>query len=232
MAIIVGDIHGNVEKVQAFLVYKPEVEHIALGDYLDSYTEPQERQIECLNLLLQSKSVLLWGNHDLNYLETPPWTCSGYQWHTHEPLVEIIEANKSRFLAAYTVDGWLLTHAGCHIRVAKHMTDAVAIAEMLNKKMAVYLERPTKFLLPHTTLPCPSMFNISIVRGGDHRSGGIFWFDFKREDGLAPIKQIFGHTETNEPVVTETYVALDTNNKNSVYLFDTQTQEIVKLPMP
>ncbi|MDD2540636.1 MAG: hypothetical protein PHH28_06280 [Desulfuromonadaceae bacterium] len=30
MAIIVGDVHGNVEKVRAFLDYKPEEEHIAL----------------------------------------------------------------------------------------------------------------------------------------------------------------------------------------------------------
>jgi hypothetical protein len=35
MAIVVGDIHGDVEKVQVFLCYKPEVEHVALGDYLD-----------------------------------------------------------------------------------------------------------------------------------------------------------------------------------------------------
>lgn len=233
MAIIVGDIHGDVGKARAFLEYKPEEEHVALGDYVDSFHEPQTRQIEALKLLLDSKAVMLWGNHDLNYILTPPWTCSGYQWHTEEPLQEIIQANQGRFLAAYAVDGWLLTHAGCHIRVAKHSTNAVELADMLNKKMAAFLDRPTKFLLPNKTLPCPSMFNVSVVRGGDHRSGGIFWFDFKREDGLANVKQIFGHTETPEPVVTATYVALDTtNNKTYCWLYDTATNELVSLDLP
>ena len=45
MAIIVGDIHGNVEKVRVFLEYRPEVEHVALGDYVDSFTEPVDRQV-------------------------------------------------------------------------------------------------------------------------------------------------------------------------------------------
>jgi len=47
------------------------------------------------------------------------------------------------------------------------------------------------------------------------------------------IRQIFGHTENKMPVVTESYVALDTtNNKETVYLFDTQGDVLVKLPMP
>lgn len=29
MAIIIGDIHGNVDKVEAFLSYKPEAVHFA-----------------------------------------------------------------------------------------------------------------------------------------------------------------------------------------------------------
>jgi predicted phosphodiesterase len=52
MSIIVGDIHGDLEKAQAFLAYKPGHEHIALGDYLDSFYEPIERQIECIKLLM------------------------------------------------------------------------------------------------------------------------------------------------------------------------------------
>lgn len=231
MAIIIGDIHGFYEKAEAFLAYRPDQEHIALGDYLDSFNEPQERQIQTLQLLLDSPATLLWGNHDLNYLETPPWTCTGYQWHSHEPLVKIIEAHKQRFLAAYAVDGWLCTHAGCHIRVAKHLTDAGEIAAMLNRKMVDYLDRPTKFLLQNKTLPCPSMFHVSVVRGGDNRNGGIFWFDFKRETGLADVKQVFGHTETKEPIITDSYVAIDTtNNRSNCWIFDTEKNELVRLP--
>jgi hypothetical protein len=43
-------------------------------------------------------------------------------------LHEIIEANKGWFLAAYAVDGWLLTHAGVHIRVARPLRCAGDVA--------------------------------------------------------------------------------------------------------
>jgi len=38
MAIIVGDIHGDREKAQAFLAYRPDALHVALSDYLDSFS--------------------------------------------------------------------------------------------------------------------------------------------------------------------------------------------------
>lgn len=104
MAIIVGDVHGHVEKVQAFLGYRPDHEHIALGDYLDSPWEPLERQLRALQLLLESSSVLLWGNHDLHYLVPPPFRCSGFQYR-ETVLQEVIEKNHRRFLAACVADG-------------------------------------------------------------------------------------------------------------------------------
>ncbi len=227
MAIVVGDIHGNVEKVQAFLAYKPEEEHIALGDYLDSFYEPQGRQLLALQLLLDSKAVLLFGNHDLHYLfPIAPFISTGFQYGKEDKYFDVITAHKDRFLAAYAVDGWLLTHAGCHIRLAKHKTDAVQIAAMLNKKMTEYLVHPSA--------SPEGIFAIGLGRGGNNRIGGIFWYDFKRETGLAPVPQIFGHTETGEgPVITENYVALDTtNNKSTCWFYDTTTNEIVKIQLP
>jgi hypothetical protein len=35
MAIIIGGIHSNIKKAQAFLTYRFEEKHIALGDYVD-----------------------------------------------------------------------------------------------------------------------------------------------------------------------------------------------------
>jgi len=226
MAIIVGDIHGNVEKVKAFLDYRPDQEHIALGDYVDSFFEPPARQLMALNLLLKSDAVLIWGNHDLHYLLNPPFICTGFQHGREKPLHAIIETNTHRFVAAHVVDGWLCTHAGVHVRLAKRENES-AIADRLNRKMTEYLDRPC---MPGAQ----SIFAIGGGRGGKSRSGGIFWFDFQREDGLdLAIRQIFGHTENKMPVVTESYVALDTtNNKETVYLFDTQGDVLVKLPMP
>ncbi len=225
MAIVVGDIHGCVEKVKAFLAYKPDQEHVALGDYLDSFHEPPERQLEALQLLLDSDAILLWGNHDLHYLKIPPFICTGFQYGREKQYQEVIEANKGRFLAAYVVDGWLLTHAGCHVRLAKHQTDVVAIAGRLNKKLEEYLNKPYE---PGSE----GIFAIGSGRGGECRNGGIFWYDFKRETGLASVPQLFGHTETKEPVVTDTYVALDTtNNKTDCWLYNTAINELVQLDL-
>lgn len=227
MAIVIGDVHGNLEKTRTFLDYKPDELHIALGDYVDSFYEPISRQLLTLQTLLDSKAVLLWGNHDLHYLKTPPFICTGYQYKHEQGYRDLIEPNKHRFLAAYAVDGWLLTHAGCHIRLAKHKTDVVAIADLLNKKMAEYFEKPYE--------PGPEgIFAIGGGRGGESRNGGIFWYDFKRETGIAPVKQIFGHTENREgPVVTENYVALDTtNNKSTCWFYDTSINELVTVLLP
>ncbi|KAA0894255.1 hypothetical protein [Oryzomonas rubra] len=69
MAIVIGDIHGDLPMAQAFLHYKLETEHVALGDFVDS-RDPQvtfDQKLACLDLLLGSGAELLWGNHYLAY---------------------------------------------------------------------------------------------------------------------------------------------------------------------
>jgi len=234
MAIVIGDIHGNVEKARAFLGYQPEKQHIALGDYLDSSCEPQERQLEALQMLLDSNAILLWGNHDLHYLSTPPWYCPGYQRGSEQPLQNIIEAHKWRFKAAYAVDGWLCSHAGVHISIAKRNAVAPDIADRLNASLKNFLEKPVTYQRDHGIASGPPIFNVGKNSGyGTARFGGIFWFNYQKETGLAPIKQLFGHKKSAEPVVSETYIALDTTNTcDKCWLFDTETNELVQLALP
>jgi hypothetical protein len=180
---------------------------------------------------------MLWGNHDIHYLQPPPWWCTGFQWKKEKPLQEIIEANKYRFKAAYAVDGWLCTHAGVHIRVARPKRcdgDIVKLAEKLNADMLKFLKNPVTYQGPNYITPSPTIFNIGKGRQGGSNYAGIFWYDYKREPGLAPIKQIFGHTETKEgPVMTENYIALDTtNNKSTCWFYDTAVNELVEVLLP
>lgn len=71
MAIIVGDIHGGSKKARMFLEYKPEVEHVILGDLMDSrdYGVTLDDELECL--------------------EHPLFQCSSYlglsQYHHQQP---------------------------------------------------------------------------------------------------------------------------------------------------
>jgi hypothetical protein len=237
MAIIVGDIHGNAEKVRAFLAYKPETEHIALGDYLDSFLEPQILQILALQLQLDSPAVLLWGNHDLHYLRTPPWLSTGFQHGKEEPLIQLVEAHKHRFLAAYAVDGWLCTHVGVHVRVSRPKRcrgNVDLLAEKLNADMMKYLQKPETYQRLNYIAPSPSIFNIGQGRGGNSNFPGIFWFDFRRELGLdTSFKQIFGHTEGKTAIYGDpNYICLDTtNNSTECWLFDTETGGLFCLPI-
>lgn len=225
MAIIIGDIHGNVEKVQLFLGYKPGEVHIALGEYLDSFNDLQDRQLEALNLLLASGTILLWGNHDFNYHEILPFFSTGYQFGLEEPYRQLVMGNLARFRAACVAGGWLCTHAGVAGWLAAGETDVYVLADRFNAELAAWLADPREV---HD-----GIFAIGKARGGSgkYNSGGVFWFEFMRErDRLAPVKQIFGHTVVHEPLVSANYVSLDTtNNSQHCWLYDTTENSLVRL---
>jgi len=224
MAIVLGDVHGNVEKVRAFLTIKPEVEHVALGDYLDSFYEPPERQIQALTMLLDSDAVLLWGNHELNYVDHAPWLSAGYQYGLEKPYIDLLEANINRFKAAHVVDGWLCTHAGVSEKIVKMVgdnPDPAAVADWLNAKMA-------KFFVDRKTFN-NVVFDIGHGRGGSAAVGGIFWFDHLREYGLSGFKQLFGHTAGKEVMQKDNYICLDTTNvPGAAWMWDTAENKLVE----
>lgn len=218
MAIIVGDIHGEIEKAQAFLAYRPDSLHIALGDYLDSFTVPFLQQVECLNLLMDSEAVLLFGNHECHYLRKPLFRFPGYQQDHAAELQDLLEYNLFRFRAAYVADGWLLTHAGVHRGYTRRCDDVDKIANRLQSKFDKYLK---------TRL---------VNRRNGYRYKSIFEFNFMQfvDGNLLPtnIRQMFGHVEVSRPIVEPNYIALDsTNHTNSCWLFDTEINELVQLPL-
>jgi len=62
MAIIIGDIHGDLEMAAAFLAYYLEEKHIVLGDLVDSRKgATSDEELACLDLLLTSDAVLPMG---------------------------------------------------------------------------------------------------------------------------------------------------------------------------
>jgi len=232
MAIIVGDIHGNIEKAKRFLQYRPDQPHVALGDYVDSFTESFEAQVEVVHILADSSATLLWGNHDLYYLSNAPWKSCGYQ-HTHAAQFrELFDdlLRQRRLVAAHWVDGWLCTHAGfaeggnglvpegCCRGNSRHLADCIN----------------THFFASLDSNQNSPLFNIPAARGGDAEYGGIFWLDpFREKIRLDPrYRQIFGHTEQKAPVVTERWVCLDTTNADDIWIFDTETETLANLRTP
>jgi hypothetical protein len=229
MAVIIGDIHGNLAKAKAFLSYKPEEEHVALGDYVDSFTVPALQQIVCLKLLLESNCVLLWGNHDLHYLPQRPWVCSGYQQDNADIFRDMyVNASENKRLqAAYAVCGWLCTHAGVSPEIAELIPPGnrtpTAAASWLNAEFERTRQEPQAGQLKiYGNGP---LYYIARIRGGRDPYGGIFWFDTFHE-GVAPSplvgKQLFSHTERSEPEgVPGEWWDLDTTNSLFCWIFDT-----------
>lgn len=218
MAIIVGDVHGNIEKVKSFLSYKPQETHVALGDYLDSYVEPIERQLQCLQLLMDSKAVLLLGNHECHYLKKPLFQFPGYQLNHADVLQDFMETNLYRFKAAYAVDGWLCTHAGANGDITGTGHNEESLSALFSTRWLHYIDDRFKYD------NCRYLYQ------------SIFYFNhcIYVEGNLLPenIKQIFGHMEHTRPIVENNYIALDTTNfSNSCWLYDTETSELVQLPL-
>lgn len=212
MAIVIGDIHGDVDKARAFLAYKPKALHVCLGDYLDSYLEPFERQLECVHLLMDSNAVLLWGNHDVHYLREPIFQFPGYQQKYAALYQELLEQNIVRFKAAYVADGWLCTHAGVHSGFTAKQDDVAVLADMFNCGWESYLNN----------------------RQEGYRYKTIFQFDFMFERALVPtnIKQVYGHDELSPAeIVNLSCVSIACNEKGVVWLFDTENTEIITLPL-
>jgi len=223
MSLIIGDLHGNLAKAQTFLAYRPDEEHVCIGDYVDSFIEPPERQLACLRMLIDSNAVLLWGNHDIHYLPDPPWRCSGFQSLMASSFEAIFsKALKSgRLLAAHACDGWLCTHAGVHPKLIQRKMEPAQAADLLNRMFVDQLQVGSGPLL-----------NISPARGGGGLFGGIFWFDTFRE-GVEPSnlvgKQVFGHTELKEPHIAENWACIDTTNSPRCWVLDTASGAIVDI---
>lgn len=197
MAVIGSDFHGDVQKLEEFLAHKPEEKHIIVGDLLDSKVFGEEDSLTCLDLVLHANARnpelvdAVWGNHEVQYMYMAPFKCSGVRLGTG--LGSKLDRVKHRFGVALVEDGYLITHAGVHPRLAK-FEDVNEECAWLNRQWEVdylnYIPQP----YANTSSGYNPIFNIGKARKGPDEFGGIFWLDWRVEDVSAQYDQIFGHT--------------------------------------
>ncbi len=265
MSIIIGDIHGDNDKTNAFLSYKPQIEHIFLGDLVDSrkHGVTLRDELDCLELIFSSEAVILWGNHDLAYIIEEPWDDFGNHVLTSdeypsyagqsEYLAKRFEENgnlvardvltdryqnqRKRMKAAYSADGWLLTHAGVAPSIADIIPPDViiagssSVAAFLNKEFWRELQTPVPLSGECPRYGYGPLFQIHRCRHGNDRFGGIFWFDqFGEITNPSPLvgRQIFGHTPVPYPDLETHWINLNTFEKG-IWVFDTEENCLIDL---
>jgi predicted phosphodiesterase len=235
MSIIISDSHGNYQKIKCFLEYKPEEEHIYAGDIFDSFHASDEIITQCFWTLVNSDCILLWGNHDLHYLNDAPFTCTGFRNYGSMKYTEensrlinyytnMIEKNINRFKASMIVDNFIITHAGVHKAIAKNFNTLEDLDLYLNNEMNNYLKNRTQKFLSQ-------IFNVGHARHGRSDFGGIFWADFRHEQLCKKINQIFGHSCIEKPKIIKN----KSKNYNTIHVcidspkficFNTKTLEL------
>lgn len=243
MAIIISDIHGDIKKAKAFLSYRPEKEHVILGDLMDSldYGVTLNDELECLELILCSNAVLIWGNHDLAYINKPCWKSYARSNDTYGPISSMIIPNQHRFRAAHAVDGWLCSHAGVSTAIAKNLKaipmdtgDTDAVASWLNDEFQRQCLVPSKKVDRQQYYGVGPLFAIDWTRGGDEQYGGIFWYDSQRELTRLDlrIKQLFGHTPVPGPLRRAMWNNINIEGGPPHYGFDTELNDFVVFNPP
>lgn len=178
--IVVGDIHGVYEIVDAVLALDQPV--VFIGDYLDSFDRSIEDQFTALTKILRAakdgRVVALMGNHELSYLEEPMRT-SGYNVALHAKLASdfddtmtVSRAMRTYLKSYHFAEGFLISHAG--------------VSEDLLRREGITLKQ---------YLDDGKFSDIGYARGGRSPVGGLYWCDWDREfDPIPEQPQIVGHS--------------------------------------
>lgn len=217
----IGDVHGRKVWKEfgdiKFLLYAdPEAagyggfvpeffKYVFIGDYVDSFTETTETIKENLLEIIRFKKlypehvVLLWGNHDVNYIQNKPWLpveyhVSGFRPEAHQDLYDIFYENKDLFQVAYQYNNILFCHAGVHYGWY-HFVFTKAIKGLGMDDMTISEQLNEAFLY---NISC--LFDIDWYRGGNKKVGGPLWTDKQMID-KKPLKnthQVVGHNPVDE----------------------------------
>jgi hypothetical protein len=208
-ALLIFDPHQDAEWIQRILAKEQSsISHLVLGgDYFDAKSDRVGTLNEMCDLLLNlrqefgNRLTLLWGNHDIQYLEALPamrlhrnpknlrYKVSGA--YTNSQAKKIAKRLPEDFIQSgklfAEINGHLISHAGiapafwpkaADIETALHQLEDECNTALLN--------------LSHHDF---ALLQAGSSRGGEQPIGGLTWLDFDEEfEDTLPLPQIFGHT--------------------------------------
>lgn len=208
-ALLIFDPHQDAEWIQRILAKeRSSISHLILGgDYFDAKSDSAGTLSEMCDLLLNlrhefgDRLTLLWGNHDIQYLEALPamrlhrnprnlrYKVSG--GYTNSQAKKIAKRLPDDFIQSgklfAEINGHLISHAGiapvfwpeaADIETARYQLEEECNTALLN--------------LSHREF---ALLQAGSARGGEQPIGGLTWLDFDEEfEDALPLPQIFGHT--------------------------------------
>lgn len=202
--LTIGDIHGRNNWWKIAINAIDSYDYVVFtGDYVDSFYIRSEKIVHNLNKIIQfkikypSKVILLWGNHDVQYIsDYYSKQCTGMRFDYALTLNEIFTKHKKQFQFAFQIENYLWTHAGINEWWYRKFNDVLIELDIDNNPDLLAdnintIYNSSKFSLLNT---------IGGVRGGvSDECGDILWSD-ELENLLYPVKislhQIVGHTAT------------------------------------
>ncbi len=219
--IAVGDAHGEYHSLAAVLIsaglMDPDLNWtggktvlLQIGDILDRGLNPLEIDRLLDVLLPQAKAaggdiIRIVGNHELEILRKNYFITSLPRFQVEDFRKKLISGIESgKWQAAYSNKGFLFTHAGVCDSLYAVLKQPLGEVKITAPKMAKEINRifVESVISNHYSHP---IFNVSFMRGGGDRYGGIFWEDFNSlldNYMLCPFRQIIGHTVTGKIVMT------------------------------
>lgn len=218
--LTIGDIHGYDTWKQALNYWRPNEEKtlvdqydyiVFVGDYVDEFILPDEQiyknLIEIIELkkLYLEKIILLWGNHDIQYLfGTKGHGCTGYRPSMWLQLNELFTQNRNLFQLAFQVKNYLWTHAGVHhgwwkfyVEDQKYVIRDGVKCEWLELDKTGTVADILNFCFETKH---QHIFDCGLQRGGHAKIGGPLWVDKNElyKNPLDGYHQIVGHTSVNK----------------------------------
>lgn len=221
MSLVISDTHGDLMKLKAFSRYRPDTEHIIAGDIFDAWEYISDTElIASIRYALDPKNkfVLILGNHEAQYLEDPPFSCSGKRLNSL--YTKLCRENQHKFCFALNRDNVLITHAGVTANFEK-LTISQTV-EYLEDIWNAYLELSGHKRISYVAELRDTkndIFGCSARSGGTSKLDGPLWARPARVletiQYSTKFSQCFGHTERSEPTIEYINKDLDILHANT-----------------
>ena len=228
--LFISDLHGKTVWRDAPLSRFDEI--VFLGDYVDSPTVDNDTIYENLYAIIQLKQRkpdtirLLLGNHDVQYLYYPDYSCSGFNAAAQPQLTRLFRRHDSLFNIAHQRGSYLFTHAGVTTSWFSRLAAQTSHLDSLLPRQGIAQRLNLVHMQPQRR---SILFDVGPARGGCAPGGGPVWADQQEtsSDYLPGFHQVVAHT----PVSSFTTLGDESGSITYTDVLRTQT-EFYELTIP